>query len=51
VKASSINALEKKNLVFASQTEILQKANFEVRQVIDLEPYDRNHAMIVATRK
>jgi fibrillarin-like pre-rRNA processing protein len=48
VKASSIDALKPKREVFSDQTRILEKAGYEVVQLIDLEPYDRNHAMIVA---
>jgi len=48
VKASSIDALKSKQEVFADQTKILEHANFDILQEIDLEPYDRNHAMILA---
>ncbi|MCL4518529.1 MAG: fibrillarin-like rRNA/tRNA 2'-O-methyltransferase [Thaumarchaeota archaeon] len=48
VKASSIDAIKDKKEVFDEQEEILRKANFQVLQRIDLEPYDKNHAMIVA---
>lgn len=50
VKASSIDALKEKAKVFDEQTRILKKAGFEVLQKIDLEPYDRNHAMIVSEK-
>ncbi|MHB8566561.1 MAG: fibrillarin-like rRNA/tRNA 2'-O-methyltransferase [Nitrososphaerales archaeon] len=48
VKASSIDALKSKNEVFSDQRAILQKSNFKVIDQIDLEPFDRNHAMLVA---
>lgn len=48
VKASSINALKDKREVFDDQLRLLRELRFEVLQKIDLEPYDRNHAMIVA---
>jgi fibrillarin-like pre-rRNA processing protein len=51
VKASSIDALKDKQRVFEEQTKILKQAGFEVLQKIDLEPYDRNHAMIIAQLK
>lgn len=50
VKASSINALKPKNEVFSEQAEILKMGGFDVLEKIDLEPYDRNHAMLVAKR-
>lgn len=48
VKASSIDALKPKNEVFATQRAILEKARYIVLEQIDLEPFDRNHAIIVA---
>ncbi len=51
VKASSIDALKEKATVFDEQTRILKKAGFEVLQKIDLEPYDRNHALIVSEKR
>lgn len=48
VKASSIDALKDKGKVFEEQSEILKQAGFKVLQEIDLEPYDRNHAMIIS---
>lgn len=50
VKASSIDALKSKKEVFQDQVRILEKSNFTVLEQIDLEPYDKNHAMIVARR-
>lgn len=50
VKASSIDALKSKNEVFSEQTEILRTKGFDILEKIDLEPYDRNHAMLVAER-
>lgn len=48
VKASSIDAVKEKREVFDEQVRLLEKGDYEVLQRIDLEPYDRNHAMIVA---
>ncbi len=48
VKASSIDALRSKKEVFEEQVRILRNSDFEILQLVDLEPYDRNHAMIVA---
>jgi fibrillarin-like pre-rRNA processing protein len=48
VKASSIDALKPKKEIFTEQVRLLETAGFQVEQLIDLEPYDRNHAMIVA---
>lgn len=48
VKASSIDALKPKNEVFATQRAILEKNRYKVLELIDLEPFDRNHAIIMA---
>jgi len=50
VKASSIDALKPKNQVFSDQVEILKQAKFELLEKIDLEPFDRNHAMLVSRK-
>jgi fibrillarin-like pre-rRNA processing protein len=48
VKASSIDVLKDKGRVFDEQTKILKRAGFKVLQEIDLQPYDRNHAMVIS---
>ncbi len=48
VKASSIDVLKRKSYVFSEQRKILEKSGFSALQQIDLEPFDRNHAMIIA---
>jgi fibrillarin-like pre-rRNA processing protein len=48
VKASSIDALQDIGRVVLEQVKILERAGFEMLQRIDLEPYDRKHAMLVA---
>ncbi|HZW55089.1 MAG TPA: fibrillarin-like rRNA/tRNA 2'-O-methyltransferase [Nitrososphaerales archaeon] len=48
VKASSIDVLKPKDQVFAEQKRTLEGAGFEVTEQIDLEPFDRNHALLVA---
>ncbi len=50
VKASSINALKPKEEVFRDQVDILGRSRYETLEQIDLEPYDKNHLMIVARR-
>ncbi len=51
VKASSIDVLKPKNEVFAGQRKILEDAGYAVLDQIDLEPFDRNHALLVARKK
>jgi fibrillarin-like pre-rRNA processing protein len=48
VKASSIDALKDKRQVFKEQAIQLEESRFKILEQIDLEPFDRNHAMIVS---
>jgi len=50
VKASSIDALKPKNQVISDQVEMLKQSRFEMLERIDLEPFDRNHAMLVSRK-
>jgi fibrillarin-like pre-rRNA processing protein len=50
VKARSIDVLKEPQAVFAEESRKLQKAGFEVRSVMDLSPFDKDHAMILARR-
>ncbi|MDG6997686.1 MAG: fibrillarin-like rRNA/tRNA 2'-O-methyltransferase [Nitrososphaerota archaeon] len=50
VKASSIDTLKSKKQVFQEQAEIVQNSGFKMLELIDLEPFDKNHAIIVAVR-
>lgn len=50
VKASSIDALRPKKQVFEEQAATIKNSGLKLLELIDLEPYDRNHALIVATR-
>jgi fibrillarin-like pre-rRNA processing protein len=48
VKASSIDALEDKGRVVSNQVKKLRDSGFEIDQEIDLEPYDKKHAMVIS---
>ncbi|MHB1909191.1 MAG: fibrillarin-like rRNA/tRNA 2'-O-methyltransferase [Nitrososphaerales archaeon] len=50
VKASSIDVLKSKGEVFGDQIDLLRKHRYNALERIDLEPYDKNHAIIVAER-
>lgn len=49
VKARSIDQLKEPSLVFKEEAQKLRDAGFTVERVIDLRPYDKDHAMILAT--
>ncbi len=50
VKAQSIDVTMQPSEVYKQEAKILVNRGFRVEQVVDLEPYDRAHAMIVAQR-
>jgi fibrillarin-like pre-rRNA processing protein len=51
VKSRSIDVTKEPGEVFKAEATKLESAGFSVEQVIDLDPYDKDHAMIVAKRE
>jgi fibrillarin-like pre-rRNA processing protein len=50
VKAQSIDVTKQPSEVYKQEAKVLKNRGFRVEQVVDLEPYDKAHAMIVAQR-
>jgi fibrillarin-like pre-rRNA processing protein len=50
VKAQSIDVTKKPADVYREEVSTLKKRGFKIEQVVQLEPYDRAHAMIVAKK-
>jgi fibrillarin-like pre-rRNA processing protein len=50
VKAQSIDVTKAPSEVYKQEAKVLKIRGFRVEQVVDLEPYDKAHAMIVAQR-
>jgi fibrillarin-like pre-rRNA processing protein len=48
VKAQSIDVTKDPSEVYKAETKVLKKRGFRVEEVVQLEPYDKAHAMIVA---
>ena len=48
IKAQSIDVTKEPSEVYRSETKVLQKRGFSIEEVVNLEPYDKAHAMIVA---
>ncbi len=48
VKARSIDVSKKPTEVFKEEIKVLRRRGFRVMQQIPLEPYDKDHAMVVA---
>jgi fibrillarin-like pre-rRNA processing protein len=50
VKARSIDVLKDPERIFTEESGKLQRAGFQVSRVIELSPFDKDHALIYATR-
>jgi fibrillarin-like pre-rRNA processing protein len=50
-KSQSIDVTMSPNEVYQQEARILKKRAFNVTEIVDLEPYDKAHAMIVAQRE
>jgi fibrillarin-like pre-rRNA processing protein len=51
VKAQSIDVTMDPEAVYRQQADILRKRGFDVVEVVNLEPFDKMHAMIVAQKQ
>lgn len=49
LKARSIDVLKEPASVFKQEAKKLEKAGFTVRQIIELSPFDKDHALVFAT--
>jgi fibrillarin-like pre-rRNA processing protein len=50
VKAQSIDVTMKPEAVYRQEANVLRNRGFDVKEVVNLEPFDKAHAMIVAQR-
>ena len=50
VKAQSIDVTKVPAAVYKQEAKILKKRGFNVKEIVQLEPYDKAHAMVVAQR-
>ncbi|MCW4018235.1 MAG: fibrillarin-like rRNA/tRNA 2'-O-methyltransferase [Candidatus Bathyarchaeota archaeon] len=50
VKSQSIDVSKAPSEVYQMEAKVLKKRGFRVEQIVDLEPYDIAHAMIIAQR-
>ena len=51
IKARSIDVTKEPSEVFKSQIDILKSSGFEIVDVVHLEPFDKDHAMVYARYK
>ena len=50
VKARSIDVLKDPKQVFSEESRKLENAGFNVRSIVELSPFDKDHALVLATR-
>jgi fibrillarin-like pre-rRNA processing protein len=50
VKAQSIDVTKDPSDVYKGEVHVLKKRGFSVEEIVDLEPYDKAHVMIVAQK-
>jgi fibrillarin-like pre-rRNA processing protein len=50
VKAQSIDVTKEPATIYKQEAKVLKKRGFSVKEIVDLEPYDKAHAMIIAQR-
>ena len=51
IKARSIDVTKKPSELFKREISVLEDEGFEIIDVVNLEPYDKDHAMVVAKRQ
>ncbi|MEM2098576.1 MAG: fibrillarin-like rRNA/tRNA 2'-O-methyltransferase [Candidatus Bathyarchaeia archaeon] len=50
VKAQSIDVTKEPETIYQQEANVLRKRNFCIKELVNLEPYDKAHAMITAQR-
>ncbi|MEM1622613.1 MAG: fibrillarin-like rRNA/tRNA 2'-O-methyltransferase [Sulfolobales archaeon] len=51
IKARSIDVTKEPDVVYVREIKTLEKGNFEILDVVHLDPYDKDHAMVFAVYK
>lgn len=51
VKAHSIDVTKEPSQIYRREVKILQSRGYSIKEIVNLEPYDKAHAMVVATQK
>jgi fibrillarin-like pre-rRNA processing protein len=49
IKSRSVNVTRSPRDVYSDQIRLLERAGFTVGEVLELEPYEKDHAMVTAT--
>jgi fibrillarin-like pre-rRNA processing protein len=48
VKSRSIDVTRSPRSLYAEQVEVLEAGGFEVSEVLELDPFEKDHAMVTA---
>ena len=51
VKSRSIDVTKDPNVIYRQEANYLRKRGYKVKQIINLEPYEKDHAMIYALKE
>ncbi|MCS7099682.1 MAG: fibrillarin-like rRNA/tRNA 2'-O-methyltransferase, partial [Sulfolobales archaeon] len=51
IKARSIDVTREPDEIYVKEIKTLEKSNFEILDVVHLDPYDKDHAMVFALYK
>ena len=49
IKSRSIDVKEKPSDVYADQVKIIENAGYQIHEVVILDPYEKDHAMVLAS--
>lgn len=48
IKARSIDVTKEPSIIYRQEIETLEKNNFEILETVELEPYDKDHTLVVS---
>ena len=51
VKARSIDVTKEPSEIYRREIDVLKREGFDIKEVVNLEPYEKDHAMVVAEYK
>ena len=51
IKARSIDVTKRPSELYKREMEVLEERGFDIRDKVHLEPFDKDHAMVIARFK
>ena len=49
IKARSIDVTKEPSEIYKREMKLLEESGFEIHEILHLEPYDKAHAMVIAS--